>query len=202
MVVGAWLLLVLLPSGAVGGERRGDEARGRLSWLPNALAPPGGKRTLHMTFANDGPDTAAVSTRTVNREVANASVLSIDASQGSCRRFGDLFLYVICDLGELAEGETATVDMVVRVPHRCSRAVLPGRRGITRSRWWVGGSSLGFFVQATDSTTGTEIPVLAPRSGDPPRFLLRIKRVNLGIRSAREPIPAACRASKPRPRGR
>jgi uncharacterized repeat protein (TIGR01451 family) len=77
-----------------------------------------GKRIRYtLTVGNEGPG-AASGVTLVDTLPGGATFVSARASQGSCDRSGRR---VTCDLGDLADGEDATVTVVVKAPTRAGR---------------------------------------------------------------------------------
>jgi uncharacterized repeat protein (TIGR01451 family) len=72
-------------------------------------ASVGGNLTYTITVTNNGPD-AATDVSVIDTLPSYVTFISATSSQGSCQQAGGM---VFCDLGDLANGATATITIVV-----------------------------------------------------------------------------------------
>jgi uncharacterized repeat protein (TIGR01451 family) len=77
---------------------------------PSGRVPTGRNMTYTLTVANNGPDEASEVTA-IDQLPASVSFVSATPSQGSC---GESAGIVTCALGQMANGATATVNIVVK----------------------------------------------------------------------------------------
>jgi len=126
----------------------------------------GNNLTNRIRVMNSGPDAATACTLT-NLLPVGVAYISATASQGGCASHAGV---VVCDLGTLAAGASATVNVLT----------VPGTAGVMTNRVWAGrGESDGYDANnAASSVTTVLMPTLGIRD-------VAIAEGNSGVTNAR-----------------